>query len=92
MNALGPDDSLFDIALIRLLKSPAQIFVGENDYPNCDGDCNNVCDLKNISALYPVASDISVYLQPGTGHGLTLSTNATAGYEAMFSFLHSHGL
>lgn len=69
-----------------------KILIGENDYPVCDGDCNNTYNLTNIQALYPAASDISVYLQPGTGHGLTLSTNATAGYDVMFSFLRSHGL
>lgn len=52
----------------------------------------NVYDLRNISALYPAASNISVYLQPGTDHGLTLSTNAIAGYEVMFLYLESHGL
>ncbi|KAF3767924.1 hypothetical protein M406DRAFT_40675 [Cryphonectria parasitica EP155] len=71
---------------------PLQIFVGEFDYPNCDGDCNGVWSIQNISAVYPAASNISVYLQPGTGHGLTMSTNATAGYEVMFSYLDSHGL
>lgn len=54
--------------------------------------CNGVWSAENISALYPVASNISVYLQPDTGHGLTLSTNATAGYQAMFSYLSSNGL
>jgi hypothetical protein len=66
--------------------------ISDGAYPVCDGDCNNVYDLRDISALYPIASDVSVYLQPGTGHGLTLSTNATAGYEFMFSCLQFHGL
>lgn len=66
--------------------------VGENDYPVCDGDCNNSYSLDNITELYPAASNISVYLQPGTGHGLTLSTNATAGYDVMFSFLDMYNL
>lgn len=66
--------------------------MGEDDFPVCDGDCNNVYDVEDISRLYPAAKDVSVYLQPGTGHGLTLSTNATAGYEVMFSYLDSYGL
>lgn len=65
---------------------------GENDYPICDGNCNNSYSLDNITALYPAASDISVHLQPGTGRGLTFSTNATAGYDVMFSFLDMYNL
>lgn len=66
--------------------------MGENDYPVCDGDCKNAYSLENQTALYPAASNVSVYLQPGTGHGLTLSTNATTGYQVMFAYLDSYGL
>jgi hypothetical protein len=33
-----------------------------------------------------------VYVQPGSGHGLTLHKNATAGYGAMFDWLTLNGL
>lgn len=33
-------------------------------------------DVASITQVYPGAKNISVYLQPGTGHGLALSTNA----------------
>ncbi|KAK2616735.1 hypothetical protein QQS21_000347 [Conoideocrella luteorostrata] len=75
-----------------LFSGPIQFFVGEEDIPVCGGDCRNRYSLEVLKVLYPVAADISVYLQPGTGHGLALSTNATAGYEVMFSYLESHGL
>jgi hypothetical protein len=42
--------------------------------------------------LYPGATAFDVHIQPGTGHGLTLSTNATAGYQATFDFLKKAGL
>ncbi|SCN92210.1 unnamed protein product [Fusarium fujikuroi] len=73
-------------------KGPLQYFIGENDYPFCDGDCNNTYDMETLKGLNPAATHISVHLQPGTGHGLTLSTNATAGYEVMLAYLGSRGL
>ncbi|EMT67742.1 Alpha/beta hydrolase family-domain-containing protein [Fusarium oxysporum II5] len=73
-------------------KGPLQYFIGENDYPFCDGDCNNTYDMETLKSLNPAASHIGVHLQPGTGHGLTLSTNATAGYEVMLAYLGSQGL
>ena len=59
----------------------------------CGGDCNDQIGLPEVlESLYPHATNISIYLQPATGHGLTLSTNATAGYKVMFSFLKAYGL
>lgn len=66
--------------------------MGEFDYPLCKGDCKNTWNQTMLNSLYPASAEISVYIQPSTGHGLTLSTNATAGYQAMFSYLASHGL
>ncbi|KAH6887759.1 hypothetical protein B0T10DRAFT_574928 [Thelonectria olida] len=71
---------------------PIQFFVGEYDFPICGGDCKNSYDIKVIEDLYPKAAHRAVYLQPDTGHGLTVSKNATAGYQAMFSYLEAHGL
>ncbi|KAF4340449.1 alpha beta-hydrolase [Fusarium beomiforme] len=73
-------------------KGPLQYFIGENDYPFCDGDCNNTYDKETLKGLNPAASHIDVHLQPGTGHGLTLSLNATAGYEVMLAYFNSHSL
>ncbi|OAQ64717.1 alpha/beta-Hydrolase [Pochonia chlamydosporia 170] len=71
---------------------PVQFFLGEYDVPICAGDCKNTYDMEVLKKLYPKATDVSVYLQPETGHGLTLSRNATAGYDVMFSYLEEHGL
>ncbi|KAK5653084.1 hypothetical protein OQA88_9371 [Cercophora sp. LCS_1] len=72
-------------------QGPLQFVVGENDYGNCDGDCNGVYDLEMIKRVYPGVKDLAVHLQPRTGHGLTLSTNATAGYKVSFDFLRRSG-
>lgn len=42
--------------------------------------------------MYPKASHIESYLQPNTGHVLTLATNASAGYEVMLQYLDSQRL
>ncbi|KAK0701251.1 Alpha/beta hydrolase family-domain-containing protein [Lasiosphaeris hirsuta] len=73
-------------------KGPVQFVIGENDYGSCGGDCNGTYDLDMIKQTYPVAKIVGVHIQPGTGHGLTLSMNATAGYKASFDFLQSSGL
>lgn len=70
-----------------------QFVIGEHDYGFCRGDCKGTYDAMQIMKdLYPAAKDVSVHLQPGTGHGLTLATNATAGYKVTFDYLHSFGL
>ncbi|KAF4451546.1 hypothetical protein F53441_5503 [Fusarium austroafricanum] len=73
-------------------KGPIQYFIGEYDYPFCYGDCNDTYDMKTLEGLTPGASHVEAYLQPGTGHGLTLSTNATLGYQVMLNYLDSHKL
>lgn len=72
-------------------KGPVQFFIGEYDYGNCGGDCKGAYDLEKIKKMYPAAKKVEAYLQPGTGHGLTLSKNATEGYKIMFDFLHRSG-
>ncbi|KAK4140675.1 Alpha/beta hydrolase family-domain-containing protein [Dichotomopilus funicola] len=75
-----------------LFKGPLHMVVGENDYGACGGDCTGTYDLELIKATYKGAADVDVHIQPKTGHGLTLSTNATAGYQVSFDFLHKSGL
>ena len=48
-----------------------QFMAAEYDFPVCGGDCRDY-DLDLINLIYGNASDIDVYLQPGTGHGLTM--------------------
>ncbi|GAD98592.1 hypothetical protein CHGG_09132 [Paecilomyces variotii No. 5] len=73
-------------------KGPVQFFVGEYDFPFCDGDCKNAYDVSVLKSFYPAASDVSTYIQPATGHGLTVTKNATAGYQVIFSYLGAQGL
>ncbi|CAM1509813.1 Fc.00g001480.m01.CDS01 [Cosmosporella sp. VM-42] len=73
-------------------KGPVKFFLGEYDNVVCRGDCKNTYDPEILKSLYPAATDVSVYLQPETGHALTMSTNATAGYKVMFSYLKAHSL
>ncbi|ENH72145.1 hypothetical protein FOC1_g10006517 [Fusarium oxysporum f. sp. cubense race 1] len=46
-------------------KGPLQYFIGENDYPFCDGDCNNTYDMDTLKSLNPAASHIGVHLLYG---------------------------
>ncbi|KAJ2975591.1 hypothetical protein NQ176_g5439 [Zarea fungicola] len=71
---------------------PLQMYVGENDFAFCAGNCNGIFDLNQLKILYPNAKDLSVYLQPNTGHVVELSLNATAGYQEIFGFLGKNGL
>lgn len=68
------------------------MFVGENDFAFCAGQCSGIFDLKQLHSLYPNVKDLDVYLQPNTGHVVQLSLNATAGYQVIFDFLSKNGL
>ncbi|KAL6862088.1 alpha/beta-hydrolase [Trichoderma novae-zelandiae] len=71
---------------------PLQIFVGENDFAFCAGQCAGTFDLTQLHGIYPNVKDLDVYLQPNTGHVVQLSLNATAGYQVIFGFLAKNGL
>ena len=73
---------------------PIQFVVGEFDRPVCSGDCNGSIHPDMIKLMYPKVKDedLDVYLQPGTGHGLTMHRNATVGYKATSDWLDSKGL
>lgn len=69
-----------------------QIFVGENDFAFCAGQCAGTFNMTQLHGIYPNVKDLDVYLQPNTGHVVQLSLNATAGYRVIFSFLEKNGL
>ena len=73
-------------------EGPVQFFEGEHDILLCGGDCKNDYDPTMLKMLYPNATDIDVYIQPGAGHGLTLHRNASAGYTVMLDWLDRNGL
>jgi hypothetical protein len=45
-----------------------------------------------IKTLFPGAVHPSSYLQPNTGHALTLHYNASAGFQVIFDYLTENGL
>ncbi len=69
-----------------------QFFNGEFDNYVCIGDCRNVYDEEVTKGLFPAVSNIATYLQPNTGHALTVATNASAGYEVIMQYLDSQWL
>lgn len=74
-------------------KGPVQYMIGENDYAFCRGDCKGTYDVEFLRrAFYPAAEKVEVYLQPGTGHGMTFARNASEGYKASLQFLGRYGL
>ncbi|KAG6364144.1 hypothetical protein INS49_005742 [Diaporthe citri] len=73
-------------------KGPLQFITGEYDFPTCGGDCNGVGSPELIEVLFPGAVNPSFYLQPNTGHALTLHYNASAGFHVIFDYLTANGL
>ena len=69
-----------------------KFFNGEFDNFVCVGDCRKTYLEEETRKMYPKATDLSPYLQPNTGHALTLATNASAGFEVMLQYLDSQGL
>jgi hypothetical protein len=68
--------------------------IGENDLPNCWGDCmypyNRAAAVKD--ALYPAASNCSGwYVAPGTGHALALRYTAKEANKRIVDFVKSNG-
>ncbi|KAL6875982.1 alpha/beta-hydrolase [Trichoderma longibrachiatum] len=78
--------------LVEDFMGPLQIFVGENDFAFCAGQCAGTFNMTQLHGIYPNVKDLDVYLQPNTGHVVQLSLNATAGYRVIFSFLEKNGL
>lgn len=70
---------------------PVQFMEAEYDFLICGGDCHD-WNQTIIDATYLNAKDVEVYLQPGTGHGLTNHRNASLGYQVTFDFLSRNGL
>lgn len=71
---------------------PLQFVVAEFDYVVCRGDCNLPFDLATFRSVYPKATDIDIYTQNGTGHGLTMHRKANLGYRATLDWLDRNGL
>ena len=74
-----------------LFKGPIQFNNGQYDVPNCAGDCSDF-DINVLKQIYGNATNIDVYLQPGTGHGMTMHRNANIGYKATLDWPDKNGL
>jgi hypothetical protein len=87
---------LFDFGYSPDFAGPVQFFLAEFDFLVCGGDCdNNFVPLaypKLYPKLYPNASSIDIHVQPGSGHGLVLHRNASAGYAVQLQLLDENGL
>ena len=70
---------------------PLQYMEAECDFAICGGDCKNTYALNQLKALYPGASDVDVYLEQNTGHGLTLHRNARDGYQVTLDWPDEKG-
>jgi len=74
---------------------PVLVFTGSNDLPFCGGACGSGASslpAQGISAMWPDGKVVEAYIQPNTGHGLTMHWNATAGYRVINGWLKNQGL
>lgn len=72
-------------------KGPVQFVGGEYDFSVCLGDCRGY-NQTMVDFMFPAASNVEVYLQPGTGHGLPFHYGARTGFKATFDWLDKNGL
>ncbi|KAL4998452.1 Alpha/beta hydrolase family-domain-containing protein [Aspergillus recurvatus] len=74
-------------------KGPILFALAEYDMGTCLGDCKGTYNLTALKdEMFQGAEDVSVHLQPGSGHALTMHVNATGHYGAIFAYLGEHGL
>ncbi|KAL4746820.1 Alpha/beta hydrolase fold-1 [Aspergillus terricola var. indicus] len=74
-------------------KGPILFALAEYDMGTCLGYCKGTYNLTSLrDEIFPRADDVSVHLQPGSGHALTMHVNATGHYDAIFAYLGEHGL
>jgi hypothetical protein len=65
-----------------------QVFIGQRDRSFCAGTtCDSSVNIDFLKTMWPNASHVEAYLQPDTGHLLTSSVNATAGFKALLSWI-----
>ncbi|KAL5336626.1 Alpha/Beta hydrolase protein [Aspergillus crustosus] len=68
-------------------KGPVLFALGEYDFATCAGNCTDSYDLAAIEDSFKGAANVSVHIQPGSGHGLTLHEDAKGHYQAIFDYL-----
>ncbi|KAK9364535.1 alpha/beta-hydrolase [Lipomyces kononenkoae] len=88
------------IGLPLITAVPAAEYSGPLFFPNAEYDsqiCGGYCEgTYNVdvmkTSLYPKAKQVQVNIQPGSGHGLTLHTNATGHFKVIMNYLDDNGL
>ena len=72
---------------------PVDVFLGENDFVFCGGNCSYPTDLSaaTLQAYYPAASKGSqTYLVPGSGHAINAHHSAPNAFVQMIDFLKAN--
>ena len=73
---------------------PVDIVCGENDLPNCHGNCLAPYNKLTaaISGMFPAAGNGSDwYIAPGTGHAVNYHYTAAGAYEHIHDFIRKNG-
>ncbi|KAL4886801.1 Alpha/Beta hydrolase protein [Aspergillus karnatakaensis] len=73
-------------------KGPILFALGEYDFATCAGNCTDSWDQEVLDNVFSGASNVSVHVQPGSGHALTFHEDARGHYQAIFDYLGEHGL
>lgn len=91
--AVGEMESIFSANLSPAVdfKVPIQFFKAEFDNLVCGGDCRGLLDDEILKGMYPSSPKIGTWLQPGSGHGLTMHRGAKAGYNITLDWLNEQG-
>lgn len=71
-----------------------------NDLPFCGVNCLDTGNAsipsipQTVKRSFPrvAAENFTAYIQPHTGHGISLHYNATGAYNVINKFLRAHGL
>lgn len=81
------------LAVSSNFTAPVFVVNGENDMPNCLGNCMSPTNIpaQVIKELYPAASNTSSwYILPMCGHGLNAHYTADVAYDQIRTWLHGN--
>ncbi|TAQ84008.1 hypothetical protein B7494_g7666 [Chlorociboria aeruginascens] len=71
-------------------EGPIFVISGEHDFIFCGGYCPGILEPGALNA-FPASKNVVTYSQPGAGHAINLSLNATGSFEVIINFLGSNG-
>lgn len=55
----------------------------------CGGNCTSILEAAGVD--FPNSSKFATYLQPNSGHALSMHLNATAYFDVILDFLEEGG-